>query len=620
MSKATDSTLALILLLISTPQHVRSEPRALRSPQLSEDRLQTGTNSPLSRQPGQDHFSQSLAGKVMAHKSAPYAELSNMIYRDAASDNSGEWQRSGNAFVDKRSGLKVATYRNDDGKIAVVFQGSQPGQDFLTYAAKQIVWPDTRGPQPKQREATKDWLLNNLPQHLVGAETRQYELAKEYVQKLINSGTNPRDIVVTGHSLGGGLAQYAASMATLPDGKTPARVDAYTFNAAGLGFANQTRAVLSDGWSNIVNIYTGDDPLRLANALTPATGNLGQVIVYGGGRGDQPGGHDIGALSRDLTRLARQFEQSPEFKNWQRLEERRRAADFNRFLRREARREHLDDRRTEYRADQLRDLDRQAEYQLSKSAIDVHGNRVRIDTYIKRPNDTQVEHWVLNFRNHRFDYGYIRRTYAQPLANLSDINAIDRFTFQGSASLPANYLVRREDLASNGADRFFWNLLFGAPILTNSPGGARYFPASLDSTLRVQGAGFDVAKQQFTQFNNLNDYRLVVRHPNSSGVLAPYLDQTFNRLTGVCNPCLTDSTVAPTIEYGPNATRLRLKDNTWLSFELWTLRDDGTQLPIGPIASSNDVNIEQRFRSSEMQGRDIDIIFPSKFFPDANSQ
>lgn len=79
----------------------------------------------------------------------------------------------------------------------------------------------------------KDWRTDVLA--FIGANPKQYQTATDYVGRIIALAGRDFDIVLTGHSLGGGLASYAA----LRHG-----TNAIVFNAAGIG--NGLRAAVSE--------------------------------------------------------------------------------------------------------------------------------------------------------------------------------------------------------------------------------------------------------------------------------------------------------------------------------------------------------------------------------------
>lgn len=98
-------------------------------------------------------------------------------------------------LVNKKSGLQAHIYTDDDGNVALVFVGSNE---------------------------RRDWIPTNFGQGL-GIEVAQYKQAIELSKGLKEIYGN--NLIIAGHSLGGGLAA-ASSMAT--------GAPAVTFNAAGV--------------------------------------------------------------------------------------------------------------------------------------------------------------------------------------------------------------------------------------------------------------------------------------------------------------------------------------------------------------------------------------------------
>ena len=102
------------------------------------------------------------------------------------------------AFIDVESGFKVSTFVKGK-KLVVVFQGTNPNEAV-------------------------DWTTDFFT--LKGVKTAQYQEALLYAGKIIEQAGNNYDIVMAGHSLGGGLATYAALYYDKP---------AIVFNAAPIG-------------------------------------------------------------------------------------------------------------------------------------------------------------------------------------------------------------------------------------------------------------------------------------------------------------------------------------------------------------------------------------------------
>lgn len=199
----------------------------------------------------------SSEGMEKVKEALSYARLSDEIYNHKTEDDKkevkvGEWTRldsnragyrwelpelksptanstlmtiAGSGIVEDPISFHAEVYKNGNGKIAIAFEGT--GSFSL-----------------------EDWRANFAQLFTVPA---QYKAALEFTKKVIEGcsndpGCNKNDIVVTGHSLGGGLAQYVSMM-------VDADVKAYTFNPAGL-WGPTTGSIDTAKARNITNFYT----------------------------------------------------------------------------------------------------------------------------------------------------------------------------------------------------------------------------------------------------------------------------------------------------------------------------------------------------------------------------
>lgn len=196
-----------------------------------------------------DRYHQPMTLKSAAPQSIDreLAELAAAVY-DAGCVQSGRWQRvcdattagipagaTADSAPDRTSGFKAAVFRSDDGMHAVAFCGSEL--------------------EPR------DW-LTNLGQGL-GLDTSQYRQAAAFAAECkVQFGEK---LVLTGHSLGGGLAAIAAATTNTP---------CVTFNPAGVHRRTLERAgvdpdrFLAAAQDGLVRKYVvKGEILSLVNAL-----------------------------------------------------------------------------------------------------------------------------------------------------------------------------------------------------------------------------------------------------------------------------------------------------------------------------------------------------------------
>ncbi len=164
------------------------------------------------------------------YSASPNYKLPDNIKALPAIPLSGQYNSRTGIFNDATSGLGIQMLHVvDKNDIIVVFKGTEP-------------------------TSTSDW-YTDFAQYFKGEETKQYSFAVQLVSYLLHSYPSS-NIILTGHSLGGGLAQYAAAY------NSNNRLYAICFNSAGLSDSSLERignSNLASANSRIIHMRsTGD--------------------------------------------------------------------------------------------------------------------------------------------------------------------------------------------------------------------------------------------------------------------------------------------------------------------------------------------------------------------------
>lgn len=175
-----------------------------------------------------------------------YARLSEAIYANEAMVTIGNqtW-RLQETFSDELSGFAAGIYRSSEGGTVLVFRGTEGLSDWLTNLYGLVI---------------------PTPQHL-----NALELAERAVERYGN------DLVVTGHSLGGSLAQ---SIGALLDLRT------VTFNTSSVppSMQNIIDDINPGAGSTVLNISLIDDPVGRVSLA----GDYGENITLRSDLGEMP--------------------------------------------------------------------------------------------------------------------------------------------------------------------------------------------------------------------------------------------------------------------------------------------------------------------------------------------
>lgn len=156
---------------------------------------------------------------------------------------------------------------------------------------------------------------------------------------------------------------------------------------------------------------------------------------------------------------------------------------------------------------------KKSEYQLGKSLTDVYGRRVRLESYITRTAPNEIKFVFLNFRQNRFDHGFMRQKFNSALPErLGNIGGVFRQAFGVPGAKPFNWLTEMELFASNTVDNYQRLANFGEPIQITFPSYQActesgctstlveqkvFIPQTFAYQLRIFGPGYDVIKERF---------------------------------------------------------------------------------------------------------------------------
>jgi hypothetical protein len=197
-------------------------------------------------------WSKNLTSSDAASALLPYALLSDAIYNNR-SEVEG-WKRVG-TWQEIIKGSFVGLSSDEVDGILLKIQNSgfnasvyeKNGQHVLSFEGSSL------------SNFGVDFIGNNIPQAVSGLRTgNQYEFALS-LTLLVLKKFGHDNLVLTGHSLGGGLAQYSASELHLK---------AVTFNGAGV------KSPLYTNSSNIINVRVAGDPV---SSGVFSTENLGGI-------------------------------------------------------------------------------------------------------------------------------------------------------------------------------------------------------------------------------------------------------------------------------------------------------------------------------------------------------
>jgi len=247
-----------------------------------------------------------------------------------------------------------------------------------------------------------------------------------------------------------------------------------------------------------------------------------------------------------------------------------------------------------------------ADLNLGKTMTDVHGNRIRLEEYVFRPQADELDLLSITFRDNRLDYLRAQNFFNAPLPK-----RLNKEVFQSSWVLqPKVYKIGEKVTLSNTIDRVTTEVIYKLdPRLdlaaTNDPNAFNYY--SDNSLWRLQITKNDLAingdiKTSRELTGSTNNYSMT----NAPGFADPITTG------GPLNPGSDNLAWTSTTTY-----RKAGADNGWLKIELYLIDDYGKimQSPesLGDWASLIlDTNVEMRLTSSDFVSDEGDIDIVSK--------
>lgn len=307
---------------------------------------------------------------------------------------------------------------------------------------------------------------------------------------------------------------------------------------------------------------------------------------------------------------------------------------------------------------------RSADFQVGKSLIDVHGQRVRVEEYITRPQSNQFKLVVLNDRPDRFDYFTYKGTFNTTLPEDLSIALRQVGGTLGSAS-PDYYLTAYESLMSNTIDNIIDSgsgghlvrITFDGTYYTltdptdptntrtieaaalQNDGTYRIYNPRSDSFTTVSAANRDEALKVSVLDSTTGAYRNLAsgdtlwrtRYNSNSFTVNNVTKTAFSKKSGVTNTLAidfdADFTNRPilTISENPsgsaalhNRLTLYYADGSKLTYNNYIINDEGKIAPASSFqglsnsadyqTELNNWNYEQDVTATEMGNRSIRLV------------
>lgn len=310
--------------------------------------------------------------------------------------------------------------------------------------------------------------------------------------------------------------------------------------------------------------------------------------------------------------------------------------------------------------------ERIGEYQLEKTIVDVHGQRVRIEEYLLRPKPEQIQFLTLNTRANRFDYGYQILTFGDDSGSYDvrskSLEELGMSMWMSWGEISPEYWLTNCDMrVSNTIDQVDVNMTMGKPvqieiklppfdegaviavdggseelassderILADGETGEEmvmpesffvYLPSSMNGEVSINGK----LKETFSE-NTSADGKITIteEYIAADNTMKKGAEYTYSMMSGDEPTTYSDSDVLPeytSSDFGDMACysdKTTYKDGTWVNYEEYLIDDQGKVLSWNdfgylPVEGTEDGEIVE-------DGQDVQIAVPDYLFQQPNRE
>jgi len=246
-----------------------------------------------------------------------------------------------------------------------------------------------------------------------------------------------------------------------------------------------------------------------------------------------------------------------------------------------------------------------ADYQMGKSLVDVHGNRVRLEEYLLRPRPEQLQFLILNTRENRFDYASSLYTFNKALPD--NFSPVVREAIKGRWNTQPDYWLTGNEAKFGNHYNDYMNWVLSDGYVE---------PGSLNNPYW---------EQKFVNFvhtvNGIEKIKCTNLNMPSSAQTWYVRDESGNLKPVSQNYTLPGFSFNRDPEKATSMAWYKYEDGTWEQIEFYVIDDQGNLLTwekSGTGEALENDNGEVRLTASEFNGRDIDVVYSPKILIDAN--